>query len=155
MNFRKHQNLAVKAIPILSLIVVFTALVFFGLSRINRALAVAIPGSWLQTDSSALETGFNLAGNTKTQTGVRGTGNGAGVGLASDNITTGLVIGGTFGNNGSVLKTANGGTSWNNNAIWTNELHDISFANANTGWAVGLNGVILKTANSGITPLRP
>src|SRR3989344_3393435 len=84
MNFRKHQNLAVKAIPILSLIVVFTALVFFGLSRINRALAVAIPGSWLQTDSSALETGFNLPGNTKTQTGVRGTGDGAGVGLSFD-----------------------------------------------------------------------
>ena len=40
--------------------------------------------SWLQTDSSALETGFNLPGNTKTQTGVRGTGDGAGVGLSFD-----------------------------------------------------------------------
>src|SRR3989344_5353016 len=38
--------------------------------------------SWLQTtDSSTASDGFNLPGNSKVQTGVRGTGTGAGVGL--------------------------------------------------------------------------
>src|SRR3989338_4727293 len=80
IKFKKIRHI----LPIIFLAAAFLALVFFGLSRINRALAVAIPGSWLQTDSSALETGFNFTGNTKTQTGVRGTGDGAGGGVSFD-----------------------------------------------------------------------
>src|SRR3990172_1791561 len=78
IKFKKIRHI----LPIMFLAAAFLALVFFGLSRINRGLAVAIPGSWLQTtDSSTASDGFNLPGNTKTQTGVRGTGDGAGVGL--------------------------------------------------------------------------
>src|SRR3989344_6004071 len=75
IKFKKIRHI----LPIIFLgIAVFAILIFFGLSQVK---AINITGSWLQTDSSALETGFNLAGNVKTQTGVRGTGPGAGVGL--------------------------------------------------------------------------
>src|SRR3989304_10195381 len=80
IKFKKIRHI----LPIMFLAAAFLALVFFGLSQINRALAVAIPGSWLQTDSSALETGFNYTGSgdlNMDKTGVRGIGTGAGVGL--------------------------------------------------------------------------
>src|SRR3989344_4998795 len=100
IKFKKIRHI----LPIMFLAAAFLALVFFGLSRINRALAVAIPGSWLQTtDSSTASDGFNLPGNTKTQTGVRGTGDGAGVGLG---INSSSIMGANwqiFGSNGTGL----------------------------------------------------
>jgi len=88
IKFKKIKN----NLPIIFLAIAFLALVFFGLNQINRALAVQISGSWLQTtDSSTASDGFNFPGSgsppgpTKTQTGVRGTGTGAGVGLGYNN----------------------------------------------------------------------
>src|SRR3989344_9693633 len=111
MSFHKHQNLAIKAIPIIFLGIAFLALVFFGLNKINRvAAAVTISGSWLQTtDSSTASDGFNLPGNSKVQTGVRGTGTGAGVGLARiQPPTTGWAV----GDAGVIMKTIDGGNTW-------------------------------------------
>src|SRR3989344_8130457 len=66
--------------------------------------------SWLQTtDSSTASDGFNLPGNSKVQTGVRGTGTGAGVGLARiQPPTTGWAV----GDAGVIMKTIDGGNTW-------------------------------------------
>src|SRR3989344_6605514 len=97
IKFKKIRHI----LPIIFLgIAVFAILIFFGLSQVK---AINITGSWLQTDSSATETGFNFTGNTKTQTGIRGTGFGAGVGTgynfqaiaAGGNYSFGLLNAGT------------------------------------------------------------
>ncbi|MFZ4590376.1 MAG: protein kinase domain-containing protein [Ignavibacteria bacterium] len=53
-------------------------------------------------------------------------------------------------NEGNIVKTINGGESWQN--VFTNfkdELYKIFFTNANTGWAVGFGGIIIKSTDSG------
>ncbi len=54
------------------------------------------------------------------------------------------------GANGIVLKTIDGGITWNSQNIQTkNYLLDIFFVNSETGWIVGSEGTIYKTTNSG------
>ncbi|MCW8961436.1 MAG: YCF48-related protein, partial [Ignavibacteriaceae bacterium] len=56
----------------------------------------------------------------------------------------------TVGTGGTILKTTNGGNSWETQNSGTEEyLLSTFFINANTGWVVGSNGLILKTTNSG------
>ncbi|MFH1683876.1 MAG: hypothetical protein ABIA67_03235 [Candidatus Margulisiibacteriota bacterium] len=50
------------------------------------------------------------------------------------------------GDNGSIIKTTNGGTNWANQTSGTTEhLKGVDFLDATTGWAVGDSGTILKT----------
>ncbi len=63
------------------------------------------------------------------------------------------------GENGVILKTLNGGASWQSiNTFSTFNIKDIYFINENTGWAVGADGkgnsVIIKTNNNGATWTR-
>ncbi len=58
------------------------------------------------------------------------------------------------GNNGKILYTSNGGTSWSEQVSGTTEwLGSVFFLNADTGWCVGGNnfssGIILNTTNGG------
>ncbi len=56
------------------------------------------------------------------------------------------------GNLGTILATADGGTSWSAQASGTsNDLFGVSFVDATHGWAVGIFGTILATANGGTT----
>ncbi|MEZ4823154.1 MAG: YCF48-related protein [Ignavibacteria bacterium] len=56
------------------------------------------------------------------------------------------------GNNGTILRTANGGGTWTSVSSGTTTfMNDVDFPTRNTGFAVGLNGVILKSTNSGIS----
>ena len=51
---------------------------------------------------------------------------------------------------GIILRTTDGGNAWNSQVSGTaNLLFGVSFANANTGAAVGAEGTILKTTNGG------
>ena len=60
-------------------------------------------------------------------------------------------IGTVVGNNGTILRTTNGGQSWIKQVSGTtNDLNDISFIGANNGIAVGNSGVILKTTDGGV-----
>jgi photosystem II stability/assembly factor-like uncharacterized protein len=70
----------------------------------------------------------------------------------TDNIT-----GWICGQNGKILKTINGGDSWQQlTSITSNLLRDIHFINSSTGIACGNNGTIVKTITSGlIWGLRP
>jgi photosystem II stability/assembly factor-like uncharacterized protein len=55
------------------------------------------------------------------------------------------------GDNGTILKSVNGGKKWKNygsNSITAN-LYAVRFINEKTGWCVGDNGVILKTKDKG------
>jgi photosystem II stability/assembly factor-like uncharacterized protein len=53
---------------------------------------------------------------------------------------------------GTILYTADGGTSWNNQKSNTDyTIADIHFADSQTGWAVGDQGLILHTKDGGIT----
>ena len=56
----------------------------------------------------------------------------------------------TVGEDGSILKTINGGINWiaQNSGI-TNNLKSVYFANNSTGYVVGDNGIILKTIDGG------
>ncbi|MBK8553407.1 MAG: hypothetical protein IPL53_21020 [Ignavibacteria bacterium] len=50
------------------------------------------------------------------------------------------------------MKTTNGGTNWVSLITGTNNpLEGVTFANANTGWAMGHYGTIIKTTNGGET----
>ncbi len=52
---------------------------------------------------------------------------------------------------GTILKTTNGGSSWETQNSGTEEfLISSFFINSNTGWVVGSNGSILKTTNGGV-----
>jgi photosystem II stability/assembly factor-like uncharacterized protein len=54
------------------------------------------------------------------------------------------------GNNGTIIKTINGGTDWTSQTPGTtNHLLDVFFLNAATGYIVGDSGTILKTTNGG------
>jgi hypothetical protein len=54
------------------------------------------------------------------------------------------------GDNGTILKTTNGGTNWTLQPSWaTDGLYSVHFPDSSTGWAVGDNGTILKTTNGG------
>ena len=59
------------------------------------------------------------------------------------------------GDNGVILYTTNGGQTWNSPtvSVTTEKLRALSFADLNTGWAVGgvNSGVILRTDNGGST----
>ncbi|MBI5215445.1 MAG: hypothetical protein HY960_06790 [Ignavibacteriae bacterium] len=62
--------------------------------------------------------------------------------------TTGIAV----GQNGTVLRTTNGGDEWIQVASNTaNVLYGVSFANATTGVAVGAQGTILRTTDAGAT----
>lgn len=57
-----------------------------------------------------------------------------------------------LGVDGPVLKTTNGGATWNNVAgLGSASVRDLYFINPQTGWAVGPNGSIQKTADGGQT----
>lgn len=54
------------------------------------------------------------------------------------------------GNNGLIVKTTNGGESWDAQTSGTSlHLFGADFINSLTGWAVGNSGIILKTTNGG------
>ncbi|MGH9768975.1 MAG: YCF48-related protein [Blastocatellia bacterium] len=56
------------------------------------------------------------------------------------------------GNNGTILKTTNGGDAWTAQTSGTAaNLRDVYFVDANHGWAVGDSGVILTTSDGGAT----
>lgn len=56
------------------------------------------------------------------------------------------------GNNGTILKTINGGEAWTAQPSGTTaNLRDVHFVNANRGWVVGDGGVILTTTDGGAT----
>lgn len=61
--------------------------------------------------------------------------------------TTGYVV----GNNGTILKTTNGGLNWTVQTSFTSQkLNSVYFTDANTGYAVGAAGVIFKTTDAGV-----
>ncbi|MGB3946846.1 MAG: T9SS type A sorting domain-containing protein, partial [Bacteroidia bacterium] len=63
------------------------------------------------------------------------------------NSNNGYIVGGNVANNtAKMLKTTDGGASWNNVALpsGTKRLTKIDFLDGNTAYAVGLNGTILK-----------
>jgi len=60
--------------------------------------------------------------------------------------STGYIV----GTGGTIMKTFDGGDTWNIlNSGTLYDLYDLSFPNANTGYAVGANGIILKTTDAG------
>lgn len=48
-----------------------------------------------------------------------------------------------------ILKTTNGGTSWERSDAPYSELYTLYFVDDQNGWAAGLNGTIVKTTNGG------
>lgn len=61
-------------------------------------------------------------------------------------------LGWAVGNYGHILKTTDGGETWNHqNSGVTQELNDVEFIDENIGWAVGMNGVVLHSTNGGTT----
>lgn len=64
-----------------------------------------------------------------------------------ESATTGYIA----GNNGTLLKTENGGVTWTPKGIsgTTNHLTSVSFVNKTTGWAAGYNGTLIKTSDGG------
>jgi photosystem II stability/assembly factor-like uncharacterized protein len=64
-------------------------------------------------------------------------------------------IGWIAGSNGTILKTANGGTNWSLMESGTKEhLKSIYFSDLDRGWAAGTKGIILQTTNGGITWIK-
>ncbi len=62
----------------------------------------------------------------------------------------GTSIGWVCGDNGSIKKTTNGGTTWTSTTFGTDNYKSIYFhANSGTGFISGTNGKIIKTTNSG------
>ncbi|HEY1202296.1 MAG TPA: YCF48-related protein, partial [Niastella sp.] len=57
------------------------------------------------------------------------------------------------GNDGTVIRTTNGGNTWvqQDIGITNRDIYDIQFVNNNTGWVVGQNGTIRKTIDGGAT----
>ena len=57
-----------------------------------------------------------------------------------------------IGNNGTIIKTSDGGSSWNTLSSGTSiNLNALHFVNSKIGWAVGRDRTILKTINGGET----
>jgi len=148
IKFKKIRHI----LPIMFLAAAFLALVFFGLSRINRALAVAVPGSWLQTTDSTNQGGFNFTGSVSTSTATNVVNkNGGEVEL----LPIGAMpnIGYAVDTNGNIQKTINKGSTWNiiKSRGVTSYYYDVFFLNENIGWAIESNGSISKTYNGGNT----
>lgn len=57
----------------------------------------------------------------------------------------------TIGDSSKIKKTTNGGTTWTDVATVKSGVRDITFINANLGFAVGDGGLIAKTTNGGNT----
>ena len=65
-------------------------------------------------------------------------------------ITADTVV--VVGDNGTILRTTNGGTLWSPvTSPASVNLHRVEFADAQTGYAVGDNGTLLKTTDAGQT----
>ena len=63
-------------------------------------------------------------------------------------ITEDIVV--VVGNEGTILKTSNGGTTWvQKTSNTTYNLSKVEFPTANVGYATGVNGVLLKTTDGG------
>lgn len=89
------------------------------------------------------------AGDNWTFTGTNGCGFFDGAALASANVENAWVAGPC----GQILRTVDGGQTWNNQLI-PNDYNNttfraIHFISPNIGWAVGNNGTILATVNGG------
>ncbi|MBK9227790.1 MAG: hypothetical protein IPL67_12270 [Ignavibacteria bacterium] len=60
-----------------------------------------------------------------------------------------------IGENGTILRSINGGTNWSSQVSGTSNLLLSSFfINSNTGWISGEDGIILSTTNSGVNRNR-
>lgn len=56
---------------------------------------------------------------------------------------------------GTVLRSADGGASWERHPAPTQEtLYDVSFADERNGWAVGAHGVVLRSTDGGVSWTR-
>jgi photosystem II stability/assembly factor-like uncharacterized protein len=63
------------------------------------------------------------------------------------NVNTGYIT----GDLGNILRTTDGGASWNIQTITPNvPLNSVFFADANTGYICGVNGLMVKTINGGL-----
>ena len=63
------------------------------------------------------------------------------------NAQTGIAV----GNFGAVLRTSDGGESWNlYNSNFINDIYSVAISDANNIFAVGSDGMIIKTTNSGL-----
>ncbi len=59
------------------------------------------------------------------------------------------------GNDGTILRTTDGGTTWKQQTSGTTEdLYDVSFTDSDNGTAVGSDGTILRTTDGGTTWTR-
>ena len=68
------------------------------------------------------------------------------LGVSSTDANNGTAV----GDQGTIVRTADGGTTWTaQQSGTTNQLHGVSFTDANTGTAVGLQGTILRTTDGG------
>jgi photosystem II stability/assembly factor-like uncharacterized protein len=70
------------------------------------------------------------------------------------NDSTGWAVGGNDNQNMDdyqyiILKTVNGGATWEKTQGIHSRLRSVFFTDSDNGWAVGLNGFILKTTNAG------
>jgi len=78
--------------------------------------------------------------------------NEGGVGSYFSNANTGYVVGGTtMENSGYVLKTTDGGSTWNKITTNSYGFNAIHFPTADVGYAVGWRGIISKTTDAGAT----
>ena len=67
----------------------------------------------------------------------------------------GWAVGGDFGwvgnNEGTILKTSDGGSNWVEQYNGTETFYSVDFVDANEGWAVGEDGIVRHTVNGGQT----
>ncbi|KXK55629.1 MAG: serine/threonine protein kinase with PASTA sensor(s), partial [Chlorobi bacterium OLB5] len=70
------------------------------------------------------------------------------------NNLTGFIAGGDVIPNGVIIRTTDGGSSWQTVYNDSSSLSSINFINNNTGWAAGTYGYYLKTTNSGSNWVR-
>jgi photosystem II stability/assembly factor-like uncharacterized protein len=57
----------------------------------------------------------------------------------------------SVGQHGTILKTADAGTTWTLKNFGENNLHAVYFTDLNNGYCVGDSGTIFKTTNAGTT----
>jgi len=55
------------------------------------------------------------------------------------------------GDNGTIIKTIDGGYNWTDYSVGGGHLRDVHFISATNGWVVGAGGRILNSANGGLT----